>query len=92
MATACQIRVLGRVQGVGYRYACREHARALGVTGWVRNDPDGRSVTIHAEGLPESVDSLIAWCREAPPVGARVQSVQVSPAAPLDAQTFDVRF
>jgi len=34
------IRVVGKVQGVGYRQACVRHARALGITGWVRNRLD----------------------------------------------------
>jgi len=41
--------VHGRVQGVGFRYFVRQEARALGLAGWVRNEPDG-SVSGEAAG------------------------------------------
>ena len=59
---AVQARVVGRVQGVSFRWYTEERARALGVTGWVRNEPDG-SVLLHAEGDDDAVDALVAWCR-----------------------------
>lgn len=43
------VRVSGRVQGVGYRYYVRDMAMNLGVTGWVRNEPDG-TVSVSAVG------------------------------------------
>ncbi|MBI4515444.1 MAG: acylphosphatase [Deltaproteobacteria bacterium] len=63
--------VVGRVQGVGFRYATVDQARRLGLVGWTRNCPDG-SVEIVAEGPPTELDRLLVWCRGGPP-GALVQ-------------------
>ena len=84
---AVQARVVGRVQGVSFRWYTEERARALGVTGWVRNEPDG-SVLLHAEGDDDAVDALVAWCRTGPPM-ARVSDVAVREAAPTGAGSFE---
>lgn len=73
-----ELRITGRVQGVGFRDALRHEARRLGVTGWVRNRRDG-SVEALAQGAPAAVDALVAWTRRGPP-GARVDEVQVQPS------------
>ena len=57
--------VSGRVQGVSYRWYCREQAELLGLAGWVRNQPDG-SVEVVAEGDPTAVDQLVRWCGAGP--------------------------
>jgi acylphosphatase len=74
-----RIVVTGRVQGVFYRGWTVETARALGVTGWVRNRIDG-SVEILACGSKEAVDKLIDACRSGPPA-ARIEGLDVSEAA-----------
>ena len=81
--------VTGRVQGVFYRASTAEHARALGVTGYAKNLPDGR-VEVLACGEEAKVQELIDWLRKGPPA-AKVQGVDVQDAdaaqAPKDFST-----
>lgn len=70
-----RVLVSGRVQGVFFRDTCRRVAGQQGVTGWVRNLPDGR-VEAAFEGDPETVDRLVTWCRSGPSQ-ARVTTVEV---------------
>ena len=65
----------GRVQGVAYRASTVHEARRRGVTGWVRNLPDG-SVELEAQGDDARVDALLAWCSQGPPA-ARVNGVRI---------------
>lgn len=71
--------VAGRVQGVWYRASAAKRAEALGLTGWVRNLPDGR-VELVAEGDAAAVDALLSWCRRGPPL-ARVTQLEVREAS-----------
>ena len=52
-------RAVGRVQGVGFRFFVRTSAKALGVTGWVKNMSDG-SVTMELQGTAQIIEQLIA--------------------------------
>ena len=65
--------VSGRVQGVGYRYAMSDVARAIGIAGWVRNRRDG-TVEAIVQGEDEQVERMLTWCRRGPP-GARVTAI-----------------
>ncbi len=68
--------VRGRVQGVFFRASLRRVAVENGVTGWVRNLPDGRSVEAVLEGLREAVERVVCWSLHGPPA-ARVEEVRV---------------
>ena len=82
--------VSGRVHGVSYRASTASEARRLGVVGWVRNRSDG-TVELEAEGDPERVARLLAWCNEGPPA-AQVESVAVEELAVVGEETgFAVR-
>lgn len=63
----------GRVQGVWFRESTRREAVNLGVSGWVRNRPDG-TVELLAEGPEDQVRALAAWCGHGP-AAARVDRV-----------------
>lgn len=74
-----QIRVSGRVQGVGYREALGAEAERAGVSGWVRNRADG-SVEALLQGNAEAVDQILSWARRGPSA-ARVTHLDAGPPA-----------
>jgi acylphosphatase len=80
--------ITGRVQGVGFRFYMERKARALGVTGWVRNRRDG-SVEAVVQGTTGAVEAMIAWARRGPP-SAVVAEVRVTDASG-DYAAFDTR-
>jgi acylphosphatase len=77
------------VQGVFFRAEARDRARSLGLAGWVRNRADG-AVEAVFEGEQERVESMLRWC-EVGPVGAAVESVDVSWQEPQGEPGFWVR-
>jgi len=88
MTKAVDVTVTGRVQGVFFRAEAQQEAYRLGVAGWARNEPDG-SVAAHIEGDPDSVDAMVAWCRQGSR-RARVDGVDVRYAQPTGARGFHV--
>jgi acylphosphatase len=86
--TAVQVKVTGRVQGVAFRWEARHAAERLGVTGWVRNEPDG-AVLAHVEGDEVAVNDMVVWLRHGPPA-ARVRDVAVMPVTATGAASFEI--
>jgi acylphosphatase len=78
---AVAARITGRVQGVWFRGWVRQQARQLGLTGWVRNEPDG-SVAAVFVGQSESVDAILALCHGGPPL-ARKDRLDATPFTPV---------
>ncbi len=76
--------IKGKVQGVYYRFAAKEEAEKLGITGWVQYISEGR-VEIMATGTRQHLEQLIEWCNKGPEK-AQVTSVIVTP---LSEETFD---
>jgi len=83
MRVARRFLVSGRVQGVGFRFFARDIALREGVTGWVRNLPDGRCEAV-VEGDIEAVTRVERALRTGPP-GARVAKVFVDTEEPTGA-------
>jgi len=84
-----EIVVKGRVQGVFFRASAQQQGLQLGLTGEVRNLPDG-SVEAIVEGEKRAVDDFVDWCRRGPP-SAEVEAVEVKLRPPRDEfRTFTV--
>ncbi|HET7440484.1 MAG TPA: acylphosphatase [Terriglobales bacterium] len=80
-AEARRFVVRGRVQGVGFRWFVEREAHMLGISGWVRNKPDG-SVEVLAMGTRDQLSGLRSRLREGPRA-ARVDDVEESQAQPV---------
>ena len=80
MIVARRYLVSGRVQGVGFRYFVQDAAVREGVSGFVRNVPDGR-VEAQVEGELEAVTRVERALAQGPP-GARVEDLAVEPIPP----------
>lgn len=70
-----RVTIEGWVQGVAYRAWTADQARALGLSGWVRNRRDGTVEALFA-GPREAIEQMLARCAEGP-AAARVETVNV---------------
>ena len=87
--TRVHVFVSGDVQNVEFREAIAAKATEQGVTGWVRNLPDGRVEAV-LEGPRDEVYRVVGLCR-AGPKGARVSGVQVDREPPRNEKTFKIK-
>ncbi|MCD4774333.1 MAG: acylphosphatase [Bacteroidales bacterium] len=69
------IKVIGKVQNVGFRFYAHKTAKTLNINGFVSNKVDG-TVYIEAEGEEKDIEQFIDWCRIGPS-WARVDNVQI---------------
>ena len=67
----------GVVQGVGFRWFVRQHARALGIAGWVKNESSG-AVRVAARADDVVLADFVEAIRQGPP-GSRVDEVRTLP-------------
>ena len=84
-----RVLVAGRVQGVFFRDTCRRMALRHGVSGWVRNLPDGQVEAVF-EGPADDVQHLLEWSRHGPD-RAVVDDVRVQPEPPEGISGFEIR-
>lgn len=73
---AKHLRIVGLVQGVGYRASFERQALALKLSGWVRNRADG-SVEALVRGSPDAIERIIAWAKRGPSA-AQVRDVAIT--------------
>ena len=84
------VRLVGQVQGVGFRYATADEARRRRLGGWVRNLDSG-AVEAVFEGPRPQVEEMLRWCAHGPP-GAWVRDANVQLDEPLERlSAFEIR-
>jgi acylphosphatase len=81
--------VIGKVQGVFFRASTAEKAEALGVTGYVRNEPDG-NVFIEAEAEEAVLEKFVGWCKQGPP-RAQVLELKINTGELKGFKQFEIR-
>ena len=86
---ARHVRLTGRVQGVFFRAWAQGHARELGVSGWIRNCPDG-SLEAHLGGDENAVARMVERMRQGPS-NARIDDFAIEDAEPEELGRFQVR-
>ena len=84
-----RIQVSGKVQGVWFRVHTRDQAKALDLTGWVKNEPNG-SVSIVACGPENQIQQLIEWAYQGAPL-SRVDQVIFTDEQPESFDHFEIR-
>ena len=91
MQVRVNLRISGRVQGVGFRHYCAQVARRNGVRGWVRNSDDG-CVEVMAEGEESRLEAFMCCCRRGPPAASVLacRETYAEPTGTFDA--FEVAF
>jgi acylphosphatase len=70
-----EIKVTGRVQGVGFRYFVQKRASETGIKGWVKNTSDG-GVLVMAQGEEKDVETFIDYLRTGPSLARVIQLVK----------------
>lgn len=89
MQQTITILIKGKVQGVYFRQSTKQKADELGISGEVRNLPNG-DVSIQASATETQLQQFIDWCKIGPP-RAIVTSVETETIKPLSFTGFAVR-
>ena len=84
-----KIKVTGKVQGVWFRANTKEKANELGLSGFVKNEPDG-SVYIEVSGKKNLLDHFIKWLKKGPEL-ARVDSIEIVENDIIHKETFQIK-
>lgn len=82
------IKITGKVQGVGFRETSKIIADQMGVKGFVRNEKDG-SVYMEIEGGDILIAEMLEWCNEGPD-RAIVENVEIHEAEIKGYKNFEV--
>jgi len=80
--------ISGRVQGVFFRIFTQKKAKSLGLSGWVKNLPDGRVEAVF-EGEPEMIKQMLNWCDQGSPA-SQVDKIERLEEEPEGLERFEI--
>jgi acylphosphatase len=86
-----EIRIEGRVQGVGFRYFVQKRAAEWHITGWVKNTPDG-GVLVMARGEPGNMEVFLDYLQTGPPLARVDRFIKTAIPVPDEFNDFRVRY
>ncbi len=90
MTSRAHLIIYGKVQGVFYRASARDKALRIGISGWVKNIPEGRVEAVF-EGEKNRVNRMIEWCKKGPSY-SQVDEVAIEWEEPEGEKHFEVRY
>ncbi len=86
-------KIIGRVQGIGYRRWAETTAQQMHLSGWVRNASDG-SVEIMVKGEQETINQFLQKCLKGPSfsmvLGIQPVTVPYTNTPPIQEGTFQI--
>ena len=82
------LKIYGRVQGVGFRYSAQKKAIELGIKGFVKNQFDG-SVYAEVEAEEDILNEFVLWCRKGPS-WSRVEKIETEESPILNYKDFKI--
>ena len=80
--------ISGKVQGVFFRETSRKLAEKLNITGWIKNNPDGK-VEVLITGNEKDLDDFVSFCKKGPE-RAEVEEVKILKKQKMDFDKFEV--
>lgn len=82
------IKITGKVQGVGFRFTTKVVADQMGVRGMIKNEKDG-SVYLEAEGDEMLLEVFLEWCNEGPD-RSQIENVEVTEGELKNYRNFEI--
>ncbi|WP_158798429.1 acylphosphatase [Pedobacter sp. L105] len=82
------IKITGKVQGVGFRFTTKVVADQMGVRGMIKNEKDG-SVYLEAEADEMLLEVFLEWCNEGPD-RSQIENVEVTEAELKNYRNFEI--
>lgn len=85
------VMVEGRVQGVYYRASTEQQAQGIGITGWVRNLPNGK-VEFEAQGTEVQLSAILKWAEQGPQNAHVTKLTKVNIPTQAEEKHFSIRY